>query len=229
MTADRLGGAVETVLFDLDDTLVRYRRSPEELLQASYDACGLDPIFPVEEYYERFDELRDENDSIDALRSECFATLAADHGRDPSVGRELAATYAAMRDQSNVEFVPGARAVLDRLHGDRRLGIVTNGTADAQRAKIEAVDLDRWIDAAVFAGDSVAAKPDTTPFERALDRLDASPEATIHVGDSHSSDVVGANAAGIRSVWFADTAPDDHAAAYRIGSIEELLELLDGA
>jgi len=62
MTADRLGGAVETVLFDLDDTLVRYRRSPEELLQASYDACGLDPIFPVEEYYERYLRIDDEAD-----------------------------------------------------------------------------------------------------------------------------------------------------------------------
>lgn len=229
MTGEAVGDGIDTVLFDLDHTLVRYRRTSGELLRASYDACDLEPIFTVEEYYDRFDELRSENDSIQSLRAECFATLAADHGRDPSVGREIAAAYTDMRDQTNVEFVPGARTVLERLHGDRRLGIVTNGTADAQRAKIEAMDLDRWIDATVFAGDSVPAKPATVPFERALDRLDAAPERTIHVGDSLSSDVAGANAAGLRSVWLADGGDGgEHVPTHRVASIEETLELLDG-
>lgn len=228
MTGERRSRPVETVLFDLDDTLVRYKRSPGEVLQASYEACGLDPIFSVDEYYDRFGELREQHDSIDSLRADCFRTLAADHGHDPSVGQAVADAYAETRDQRNVEFVPGARRVLDAIHGSVPIGIVTNGTGEAQRAKIDSVGLDRWIDTAIFAGESVPAKPATEPFERALDALGGAPETTVHVGDSLTSDVAGANAAGIRSVWLAaDTAASDHTPNHRIGSVEQLLTLLE--
>jgi HAD superfamily hydrolase (TIGR01509 family) len=221
---------VETVLFDLDDTLVQYQRSPGEVLQASFEACDLDPLFSVEEYYQRFSELREDHDSIESLRTACFATLAEDHGHDPSLGREVAAAYADSRDQTNVEFVPGAREVLDRLDGAVDLGVVTNGTGDAQRAKIETVALDQWVDTTVFAGESVPAKPDTIPFERALDALDASPDTAVHVGDSLTSDVAGANAAGIRSVWLsADDAGEGPAPTHRIGSLTELLAVVETA
>ena len=224
---------IEAVLFDLDHTLVEYRRTSGELLAASFEACDLEPLFPVEAYYERFDDLREEHDSIEALRAACFAELAAERGHDTDLGRQVAAAYSEMRDQTNVAFVDGARTVLDRLHGDLPMGVVTNGTGKAQRAKIDAVDLGRWVDVTVYAGEEVPAKPATAPFERALDRLDAEPESTIHVGDSLSSDVAGANAAGLCSVWLADTdnptgadGAAEHAPAHRINAIDELLPLL---
>lgn len=227
MTEESDWAGIETVLFDLDHTLVEYRRTSGELLAASFEACDLDPLFTVDAYYDRFNELRDEHDSIESLRAACFASLAADNGYDPSLGRAVATAYEGMRDQTNVEFVPGARTVLDRLDGRADLGIVTNGTGDAQRAKIDAVDLDRWIDATVFAGEEVAAKPEQEPFEHALALLDADPETAVHIGDSLSSDVAGANAAGLRSVWLADDEdPGEHTPSARINSLEELLGLL---
>jgi HAD superfamily hydrolase (TIGR01549 family) len=215
---------VNCVLFDLDETLVHYRRSPGELLQESFDALDLHPLFPVEEYYARFDEFRQQHDTIQQLRSACFATLAADHGHDPSLGRRVADAYTERRDQTNVELSAGARRVLDRLHGEYRLGIVTNGTGQAQRAKIDSVNLERWVDATVFAGEDVPPKPDTEPFERALSALDAVPGETVHVGDSLASDIAGANAAGLYSVWLADgTDPGAHQPTRRIDSIDDLL------
>ena len=44
-------------------------------------------------------------------------------------------------------------------------------------------------------------KPDTDPFERALSGLGVDPHEAVHVGDSLASDVAGANAAGLTSVW----------------------------
>lgn len=228
MTTERR--PVETVLFDLDHTLVRYQRTSGEVLQASFEACDLDPLFSVEEYYARFDELRQDHNSIESLRAACFGTLADEHGYDPSLGREVAAAYTEIRDQTNVEFVPGAQAVLDHLGDTVPLGVVTNGTGDAQRAKIETMGLEQWIDATVFAGESVPAKPDTEPFERALDSLDATPETTVHVGDSLGSDVAGANAADIRSVWLSEVeAAGTHTPTHRIGSITELLDIVEVA
>lgn len=44
-------------------------------------------------------------------------------------------------------------------------------------------------------------KPRSEMFEQALDLLEASPDEVIHIGDSYSSDVVGANKLGIPSIW----------------------------
>ncbi|SDR00192.1 HAD family hydrolase [Natronobacterium texcoconense] len=200
---------IETVSFDLDGTLLRYVRSPGEVLQASFEGLGLEPLFSVEEYYARYDEFARRCESMDELRSECFAALAAENGYDRELGRDVATAFAAERDQSNVELLPSAASVLESLADDYRLAVVTNGARDAQRQKIAAVDLERWVDAVVVAGHDTLPKPDPEPFERALRTLEATPETTVHVGDSLETDVAGATAAGLESVWVSESADSE--------------------
>ena len=197
---------IRAVLFDLDDTLLRYRRSSGTLLRESFDAVGVDPVFPVEAYYDQFRRFADRTDSVAELRQECFAALCAERGRDPDLGRRVADAYAAERDHRNVEWVAGAREVMGSLSERYRIGVVTNSPADAARQKIDAAGVDDYTETIVFAGHDTPAKPAPEPFERALDALEADPEHAVHVGDSLRSDVAGANAAGLRSVLFA---PDD--------------------
>jgi len=71
------------VTFDLDDTLVSYRRSPGEVLAAAFDAVGVDPAFPVDAYYERFAEFNDRTDSIGELRVPSLAALLDRTGDGP--------------------------------------------------------------------------------------------------------------------------------------------------
>jgi len=217
---------IEAVTFDLDDTLVRYERSPGEVLQVAFDRLGVDPLFPVEAYYDRYDEFAAMTDSMRELRAECFAALAAERGHDRHLGREVAAAFAEERDQSNVELLPGAASALDALGESVRLGIVTNGAADAQRAKIEAVNLDRWVETTVVAGDEVPPKPDPEPFERAMESLDATPSSTVHVGDSLSTDVAGGNAVGLDTVWLGEGEAAAAEPTHRIDAVAELPSLL---
>jgi HAD superfamily hydrolase (TIGR01549 family) len=192
---------VDAISFDLDDTLVRYERSPGEVLEVSFDRLGLDPLFPVEAYYARYDEFAERCDSMDELRSACFAALAAANGYERALGREVAATFSDERDQSNVELFPSVVRLLEELAREYELAIVTNGARDAQRRKVEAVSLDRWVDTVVVAGHDTPPKPDPEPFERAVQALGVTPAATVHVGDSLETDVAGATAAGLASVW----------------------------
>lgn len=218
---------IEAVTFDLDDTLVRYERSPAELLAIAYDRRGVDSLFSVEEYYARFEEFTGRYDSIAEIRAACFAALAAEHGADPDLGRALAATYAEERDHTNVELLPGAARVLDDLAAEYPLALVTNGPPDSQQQKIDAVGLDRWIETTVFAGHDAPPKPDPLPFETAMNTLGTAPENTVHVGNSLDTDVAGATAAGVDSVWLA---ADDHPAAaeptYRIDALTALPSVL---
>ena len=213
----------EAVLFDVDDTLCRYRRTGDKLLSVAFERTGVDPFITLEEYHDRYPDFVDDTDSMTDLREQCFATIAAEKGRDPAVGRRIAAVYADERDHGNVEPLPGLESALGAV-GDRPLGVVTNGAPEMQSAKLEALGLDDAFDVVVHAGYDAPAKPSPEPFETALSALSVRPERAVHVGNSLRSDVAGARAAGVRTVWLAEkadpsTVPDpDHA----ISTLSEL-------
>jgi putative hydrolase of the HAD superfamily len=208
----------EAVLFDVDDTLCRYRRTGDELLAAAFERTGVDPFITLAEYQDRYPEFVDDSDSMTDLRERCFAAIAAQQGRDPSVGRRIAEVYAHERDHGNVEPLPGVEAALEAV-GDQSVGVVTNGAPAMQSAKLEALGLEDAFDVVVHGGYDAPAKPSPATFETALSALSVRPERAVHVGNSLSSDVAGARAAGVGAVWLAagtdpSTAPDpepDHA------------------
>jgi len=185
------GAPVEAVTFDLDGTLCRYRRSPGEVLAVAHERAGVDPLFPVEAYYDRFREFAARADGMADLRERCFAALAAERGRDPEAGRAVARAFAVERDHRAVEPLPGALAAVEELRADYALGVVTNGPADAQREKLAGLGLTDVVDAVVAADGDPPPKPAVEPFERALSRLGTAPAATVHVGDD-AADVTGA-------------------------------------
>lgn len=82
-----------------------------------------------------------------------------------------------------------------------RLALVTNGARDTQRGKLRALDIEDWFDAIIISGEVGIAKPDARIFHLAMDRLGVEPGSIWHIGDSITTDVGGAKAAGIHSVW----------------------------
>ncbi|WP_121744701.1 HAD family hydrolase [Natronorubrum halophilum] len=214
---------VEAISFDLDNTLVRYERSPGDVLQATFDKHGFEPIFSVEQYYARYDEFAETCDSMNELRSECFASLASENGYESQLGRDIAKAFSNERDQSNVELLPAADRILETLSREYRLAIVTNGAQDAQQQKISAVNLERWIDTVVIAGHDTPPKPSPESFRRVTRSLNAAPATTVHVGDSLETDIAGATAAGLDSVWISEDAPTrEFDPTYRVDSLGDL-------
>ncbi|WP_254521910.1 HAD family hydrolase [Natrinema caseinilyticum] len=217
---------VEAISFDLDDTLIRYTRSPGEVLRVCFDRLDLEPLFSVAEYYARYDEFAERCDSMDELRSECFAVLAAENGYKRQRGEDVADVFSNERDQSNVELRPSAARLLDELSQEYQLAIVTNGARDAQKWKIEAVSLDRWFEMIVIAGHDTPPKPDPEPFNRVVKSLGATPETTVHIGDSLETDIAGATAAGLNSVWISESpASRENGPTFRVNTLDDLRPL----
>lgn len=214
---------IEAVLFDLDDTLCEYRQSGAELLAQAFEREGVEPFFDIEDYQDRYNEFAEITDSSEALREECFAAIAEERSRDPDLGRALAEAYADQRDYGDVRPLPGVGETITSLAQDYRLGIVTNGTPNAQIQKLEAIELTDVFDVVIHAGHDAPSKPDPEPFRQAVSELDTPPESAVYVGDSLDSDVAGAQAAGLQTIWLredednTDTAPE-----YTIDSISEL-------
>jgi len=210
------------LLFDLDDTLCEYARSGEAVLSIAFERAGVDPFFDYDAYVATFDDYRGEAETLPELREACFAALARERGRDPDRARVVARAYTDERDPTDVRPLPGARAAVAH---DGPVGLVTNGPPDVQRPKLRALDLVDAFDAVVYAGHDVPAKPAVGPFERALSDLGVEPAETAHVGNSLRTDVAGANAAGVTSVWVDDDsreplARDDPAPDHRVASLE---------
>ena len=154
----------------------------------------------------------------------CCAGLVADRGVAPDDGRAVADVYTETRDQTAVEPLPGASEVVDALAADHRLAIVTNGAPEMQTAKLGALPFGDRFEHVVHAGYDAPAKPSPEPFHHVLALLDAQADRAVHVGDSLGSDVRGAHAAGLRSVWLTDGSTPEPAPTYTVDRLDELVE-----
>jgi HAD superfamily hydrolase (TIGR01549 family) len=88
-----------------------------------------------------------------------------------------------------------------RVHG-WRIGIVSNGMADNQLAKIRNTGLIRLVDGWAISTEIGVRKPDPEIFRLAAVRCGVDPEAGGWVvGDSLVLDVAGGRTAGFRTIW----------------------------
>lgn len=108
------------------------------------------------------------------------------------------------------------------------VGLITNGPSDIQRLKLEQAGLSSTFAAEVVSGELGVGKPEPAVFLGLLERLGATPEASIMVGDSWERDVEGGLAAGMSAVWIADgrTPPADLPRVSVVDSVVELTDLI---
>ena len=119
----------------------------------------------------------------------------------PSMARDLAGSYRDLREQE-LRLFPGAVAALKRMRlTGIRLGLITNGEASVQRAKLERFNLTRWFDHVVIEGEFGVGKPDQRVYTASMKALDASPCETWCVGDNLEWEVAAPQSLGIYSIW----------------------------
>jgi HAD superfamily hydrolase (TIGR01509 family) len=145
-------------------------------------------------------------------RRQRFEALFAQAGVRPRRGEVRAAMRTARAAyEANHRTVPGARGLLRALRPRWVIVVVSNHLRREQEAKLEVLGLPGEVDALVTSEDAGAAKPDPRPFLQALEVAGVRRQRAVVLGDSWASDVMGAQASGIRSVWlnrYHDPAPE---------------------
>lgn len=227
-------GRWSTVLLDADMTLLDFRRSEREALRLVLEKHGLPCGEDVLETYHRINDAlwkamaRGEVDQ-DFLVVERFAALerAVGGSQDP---RALNHDYEhGLGEQAFL--LPGAMEFCQALRdAGLELAIATNGLSAAQWGRYRRTGLDRVIPYLLVSVELGAAKPSPAFFDRALERLGVRDRSSaVMVGDGLETDILGANRAGIDSLWYdpeglplTGPAVPTHIA----GSYGELLELL---
>lgn len=136
----------------------------------------------------------------------------------------------------SVQLAPDAIVVLDAFRARIMLGCVTDGIADVQRRKVEALGLSHWIEGIIFTDDLGREfwKPHPRSIEMLCGRFGVRPDETVFVGDNPKRDSKAARNAGVRSVrirrpggYFSQMSESADMADYNIASLTELLGLVD--
>lgn len=136
--------------------------------------------------------------------------------------------YCFLKHRSDFSISPPVLNLLQILGQKMPLVGITNGNVDAER-----IGLGPLLEFVLSPGLGVRMKPAPDMFNLAINRLDISANNLLHIGDSHSADVMGARLAGCQSVWLNPGFGAENAEQIRgslphleISSIEELRLLI---
>jgi 2-haloacid dehalogenase len=223
------------LLLDADGTLFDYERAETEALRLTFAAAGHPYRASYAEAYRRINAAiwRDfELGQItqERLRTNRFERLFAEAGLDLNPG-SFGSAY--LRHLAlGVDLLDGAEETLRALYGRIGLALITNGLREVQRPRLERSTIGGYFDVVVISEEVGAAKPDPAIFAAALERMGHPPcERVLMVGDSVTSDITGANRAGIDACWFNPRGlplPPGVHALYEIRKLGELVRLVAG-
>lgn len=117
---------------------------------------------------------------------------------------------------------------LEKLHGEYKLGIVSNfAIPECIDKLLKKHGLDKFFDVVVVSAAVNKRKPSSEIFQKALKKLRVSAEDTVFVGDTVDADVVGAKAAGMKSIFIERRMQKDAEQACPNQTIKSLSELLE--
>ncbi|XP_039995394.1 N-acylneuraminate-9-phosphatase isoform X2 [Xiphias gladius] len=208
------GGAVKAILFDLDNTLIETSRAggvairkTSELLRTTLglDDSAISSIcdkFKEKLFHETFDPAAGR--SIDDVRvGHWEESIQEALGRGAT--RPLAAQCYSLWKNSRLEALslsPQISGLLKRLRSRYKLLLLSNGEAQTQREKVEAVGCEEFFDAIVIGGEHAEQKPFLSIFTLCFNMLGVGAQDCVMVGDSMDTDIRGGFNAGVRAtVW----------------------------
>jgi putative hydrolase of the HAD superfamily len=187
----------KAILLDLDDTILAFSASADPCWQRVCErfARRIGGITPEEllgtikksraRFWEDPERHRWGRLNPDRARREIVAAALLRLNIDaPALAGEIADSYSLEREETIRPF-PGAIETLQHLR-DRgvRLALITNGSAEAQRRKIDRFGLASILDCILIEGEFGVGKPDESVYLYALDQLGARPEEAWMVGDN---------------------------------------------
>ncbi len=203
---------IETVLFDFDGTLVHHEPDSFDLVRAFCADIG-QPLSAEAERLGRRErhrffvepailrELRaGSRDQFWLLFNRYLVQAIGIEGELDQLATALSARFVDMRWQHFCQ-PQDRRTLVELRRRGYRLGLITNRDHVAGFAELlQRVDLASHFDLILASGEVGVRKPEPGIFDAALERLGASAQRSIYVGDNYWADVLGAQRAGITPV-----------------------------
>lgn len=202
------------VIFDADMTLIEFNEDERRAFRAAFSRAGVSVGAEVIEACRRISDsnwaelglndvhLPEIQKEYHAIYRKHVSTLFALINKLYPLGARIKeAEETFLRVLCNPSHtVDGAEEIVRFLAKDYRICIATNGLSAMQTGRLTAFT--PYLYRTFISEEMGCIKPNKAFFEIVLQSLGALPQACIMVGDSLSSDIAGARAAGIDCVWF---------------------------
>ena len=223
---------IKNILFDLDDTILDFKRCEKEALILSLKEFDIDPSEEIISTYSSINESEwkkfERGETTTAiLKVERYKRLL-EHFKIDKDYRLLSLAY-----EKNLSkfyyFIDGAKEMLDTLKGKYHLFLVSNGIKHIQLPRLEGASLFPYFDKVFISEEIGYSKPNPKYFEVVFNLIPHfSKEETLIIGDSLTSDIKGGNDASITTVWFNPHYKKGNIIpTYEVHSHQEFLALLN--
>ena len=207
---------IQTILWDIDGTILNFHRSAENSLKNTFKKFGYGEI--TDELLHMYEEINDvywcklEKGEItkEKLLVERFVEFFTKIGVETTRVVEFNQAYLnGLLD--TVVFMPEAYETVKKLHPEYKQYIVTNGVKELQRKKIAKAHIEEFFDG-IFISDEIGyEKPHIEFFNYVFDRIPTkNPDEVIIIGDSLTSDIAGGIRAGIHTCWYHPSNEENH-------------------
>ncbi len=224
-----------TILFDIDDTLMDFPKTERAALHNTFSAYGMPDGFS--RYHDSYREissvlwadLEQGKMPLATLGTERFKRLFYQHNLDISA-EAFGFQYLNYLGQETHLF-PEAETMISSL-GHCRLAVITNGFGNVQKARIQNSPFQNVFEHIIISEEAGYQKPHNGIFDYAFHKLGlTSKESVLIVGDSLTSDIKGGMDYGIATCWFNPNGKPNNTTAeptHEIRCLSELQEIVEG-
>ena len=225
----------DTILWDVDGTLLDFSAAEEAAIRSLFADFGLGVC--TDAMLARYSEInrnywraleRGEMTKPEILTRRFEDFFAAEGLSGPSPAEFNAAYQTRLGD--TIVYCDGSDKLVASLRGKVRQYAVSNGTVAAQTRKLARSGFDSLMDG-IFLSERIGwEKPAKEFFDAVFREIGEERRAgSIIVGDSLTSDIAGANRAGIKSCWYNPRGAENGTNAkpdFEIKDLREILEIL---
>ncbi len=197
---------IKNVFFDLDDTLLDFKRAERESLIGALGAMGIPHGDEILDLYSKINKecwlkLERKEYTKEEVLTNRFVFFFSELGiqADPMTARKEYERRLAENGSRTV----GALEILEELVKKYRLFVVSNGVSAVQRSRINRAGLDKYFEKIFISEDVGCEKPAKEFFDRVLCGLTGVlPKESLIVGDSMSADIPAGMSVGMYTCLF---------------------------
>lgn len=228
-------GRFDTVLWDVDQTLLDFSRSESYAVKYCFEQFGLTAADETVRLYSEINISfwkRIEKGEIDKKEAlvERFRMLFERTGIKNIDAGEFQKLYSEALG-SVYYFQDNSYELIMKLKGRYRQYLVTNGVTRTQRKKLELSGLDKLVEDIFVSEEIGAPKPQKEFFEKCFEKIpDFCRDRAIIVGDSLSSDMLGGRNAGIKTCWYNPAGLENTSEVdtdYEIRNLNDIISILE--
>ena len=178
---------IDAVIFDLDDTLY----SEKQYIRSGYKK--------IAEYF-NIPDMEKEMWNCFKSGGKAIDEVLKVHGL---INKKEQALYIYRFQEPKISLYSGVEELLIRTKKKKKIGIITDGRPEGQRAKLKALNIN--VDKVIITdelGGTEYRKPNPKAFEIMQKELNTEFEKMVYIGDNIKKDFIAPQKLGMKYIWF---------------------------